>query len=74
MKETMFKKGQVGTRFMPIGSERINADGYLDRKVSATGYPPRDWVAVHRLLWIEHHGPIPKATWWLSEIATKRTS
>lgn len=59
MATTQFKKGQRGSTFVPIGSERINADGYRDRKVSETGYPPRDWVGVHRLLWIEHHGPIP---------------
>ena len=31
----------------------------LDRKVSDTGYPPRDWRGVHLLLWEEHHGSVP---------------
>lgn len=57
---TQFKKGQRGTKWMPIGSLRINADGYLDRKVCDTGYPPDDWKAVHRLVWIEANGPIPE--------------
>lgn len=57
--ETQFKKGQRPSTWKPIGSHRINADGYLDRKVSDTGYPPRDWVPVHRLLWIEANGPVP---------------
>lgn len=60
--ETRFKKGQRGNKFVPIGSERLTPDGYLQRKVSATGYPPRDWQAVHVLLWVEHNGPIPEGS------------
>lgn len=56
---TQFKKGQRGTTFMEVGSLRVNADGYLDKKVQATGYPPDDWKPVHRLVWIEAHGPVP---------------
>lgn len=56
---TRFKPGQRPHTWKPVGSYRVNADGYLDRKVTDTGYPPRDWVAVHRLVWIEAHGPIP---------------
>jgi HNH endonuclease len=58
--ETRFKKGQVCTTKLPIGTVRVNSDGYLDRKVAETGYPPKDWKAVHRLVWIEANGPIPK--------------
>ena len=57
--QTQFKKGQRPQTWKPIGSLRINPDGYLDRKVTDTGYPPRDWQAVHRLVWIQAHGPIP---------------
>lgn len=60
MRETQFRKGQLPSTWKPIGSLRINADGYLDRKVSDTGYPPRDWQAVHRLVWVAANGPIPK--------------
>jgi hypothetical protein len=59
MGETQFKKGQRSCTWMPIGSYRITHDGYLQRKISDTGYPPRDWETVHRLLWISAHGPIP---------------
>jgi len=59
MAETQFKAGQRGNKYLPIGSERVNSDGYLDRKVSDTGYPPKDWQPVHKLLWAEHNGPIP---------------
>lgn len=58
MAESQFKPGQRGTKYAPIGSERLN-DGYRQRKVSDTGYPPRDWQPVHVLLWIEHRGPVP---------------
>lgn len=59
MAETQFKKGQKPQTWKPIGSERYSKDGYLQIKVTDTGYPPRDWVAVHNLLWIEKHGLIP---------------
>ena len=59
MRETQFKPGQRSSNWKPIGSLRINGDGYLDRKVQDTGYPPDDWKGVHRLVWIEAHGPIP---------------
>jgi hypothetical protein len=61
--ETRFKKGtrngHAAKNWMPIGSYRINDDGYLERKVSDTGYPPRDWQSAHRLVWIAANGPIP---------------
>lgn len=57
--ETRFKPGRLPHTWKPIGTYRVNADGYLDRKVSDTGYPPRDWIAVHRLVWAEANGPIP---------------
>lgn len=58
--ETRFKKGTRPHTWVPVGSYRVNADGYMDRKVTDTGYPPRDWVGMHRLVWIDAHGPIPK--------------
>lgn len=56
---TQFQKGARPHTWRPIGTERINADGYRDRKITDTGYPPRDWRGVHLLLWEEHHGPVP---------------
>jgi hypothetical protein len=56
--ETRFKPGSRPHTWAPVGTYRINADGYLDQKVSDTGYPPRDWVGVHRLVWIDANGPI----------------
>lgn len=58
-KETQFRKGRKPHTWLPIGSHRTSKDGYLQRKVSDTGYPPRDWIGVHTLLWQEHNGPVP---------------
>lgn len=57
--ETRFKPGAQPRNWVPIGSHRINGDGYLDRKVTDDGRGPRDWVSVHRLVWIEANGPVP---------------
>lgn len=61
---TQFKKGRPATEarnYVPLGSHRLNADGYLDRKVTddPSIAPARRWVGVHRLVWIEANGPIP---------------
>lgn len=57
---TRFKKGQVGTTFVPIGSLRVNSLGYLDRKISTDKRGGLNWEAVHRLVWKEAKGPVPK--------------
>lgn len=57
--ETRFKKGQRPHTWKPIGSLRTSKEGYLQRKMTDTGYPPRDWVSLHVLLWCERHGPVP---------------
>lgn len=57
--QTQFKPGQRGSNWRPVGSYRINSEGYLDVKVSATGYGPRDWKAVHRVVWERACGPVP---------------
>jgi hypothetical protein len=54
-----FGPGNRPHTWVPVGSTRITHDGYLQRKVSDTGYPPRDWVSVQRLVWEAAHGPIP---------------
>ena len=63
--ETRFKAGNMSGsaqhNWVPIGSLRICADGYLERKTTddPSIYPARRWVAVHRLVWEAAHGPIP---------------
>lgn len=61
---TQFKKGRPAheaRNYLPIGSLRISKDGYLERKVTDDPglMPARRWVAVHRLVWAEAHGPVP---------------
>jgi hypothetical protein len=63
MAETQFKKGSrhghAAQFYKPLGSLRLSKEGYLQRKILETGYPPRDWKGVHIILWEEHYGPIP---------------
>ena len=58
--ETQFKPGVHPHTWQPVGTLRLNKDGYLQRKVSDTGYSPRDWLSVHRLVWEAAHGPVPR--------------
>lgn len=55
-KATMFKKGQMPQNHKPVGSERIDRDGYVLIKVEE----PNKWKPKHRVLWEKHNGPIPK--------------
>jgi hypothetical protein len=63
MKETQFKKGQFPRNkdpdFYVIGALRVNTDGYIDMRVS---FEPggMGWRGLHRILWEDAHGPIPK--------------
>lgn len=62
--ETRFKKGRPAHEahnYVPIGSLKIDRDGYLIRKVTDDPRlaPVRRWVGVHRLVWEQAHGPIP---------------
>lgn len=55
--KTSFKKGIVPHNYMPVGSERVNSDGYVDIKVA----DPNKWRAKHILIWEAHHGhAVPK--------------
>lgn len=55
-KETQFKKGNKPINFRPVGSERINVDGYVEIKVS----DPSKWRLKHQVVWEQEHGKIPK--------------
>ncbi|MDO9345395.1 HNH endonuclease signature motif containing protein [Pseudomonas orientalis] len=59
MTQTQFKAGNKPGNWLPVGSLRTTPDGYQQKKITDTGYPPVDWKAVHVLLWEEHHGPVP---------------
>lgn len=56
---TRFKPGNMPQTWRPVGSERVDKDGVLLRKVSDTRNKRVDWRPVHCLIWEEHNGPIP---------------
>lgn len=63
MRETQFKKGQFPANkdpeFYVLGALRVNTYGYIDMRVS---FEPgaKGWKALHRILWEDAHGPVPK--------------
>ena len=62
---TQFKPGRQpheARNYLPIGSYRVNYDGYLERKMTddPSIFPARRWTAVHRLVWAKAHGSIPE--------------
>lgn len=59
-KRYTWSDAKAAAHWLPIGSLRVNSDGYLDRKVRDKGLPQRRWEGVHRLLWRKAHGPIPR--------------
>ena len=64
-RETWFQRGRPANlthNYLPIGSLRVNRDGYLERKMTddPSLAPARRWTAVHRLVWQEAHGPVPQ--------------
>lgn len=64
MAQTQFKKGgRTGAAvdlYKPIGTERVTKDGYLQLKVNDDLPIHKRWEMVHRIVWVEHNGPIPK--------------
>lgn len=64
-RRTWFKAGEYNGRaaqlVVPVGAYRVNADGYLDQKVSNEPGPQNlRWKAVHRLVWERAHGLVPE--------------
>ncbi|MFP3428777.1 HNH endonuclease signature motif containing protein [Paraburkholderia sp. SIMBA_061] len=64
-RRTQFQKGSMSGaaqhNYVPIGTERLSKDGYLERKTNDEHpVPARRWVGVHRLVWEAAHGPVPR--------------
>jgi hypothetical protein len=68
MRETQFKAGQRGLRWVPIGSTRI-VDGYQYTKIRdlrsthrGSGFVPwtMNWKLTHIILWEQANGAVPK--------------
>lgn len=55
VKRTMFKKGNMPKQYRPVGSERVDKDGYIVVKIK----DPDVWVPKHRHIWESKHGSIP---------------
>ena len=55
-RKTTFRKGNLPHNYRPIGSERINVDGYIEIKVA----DPNKWELKHRCVYEEHFGKIPE--------------
>ena len=55
-KATMFKKGNVPHNHKPVGSERIDRDGYTLIKIAE----PNKYVLKHRYIWEQANGPVPE--------------
>lgn len=53
---TSFKKGMVPHNHKPVGSERVNIEGYVEVKVSE----PNIWELKHRVVYEQHHSAIGK--------------
>lgn len=71
MSETQFKKGHRPHTWVPVGTVAMNTDGYLRRKIAdhpgnGTGANSKNWEFVHKRVWEDAHGPIPKGhrIWW----------
>jgi hypothetical protein len=54
VRKTQFKKGSRPHNTVPVGTERISKDGYIEVKVSEDA-----WKYKHRVEWEKHHGAIP---------------
>lgn len=51
---TRFKKGQSSLNRRPVGSERVNVDGYIEVKIAE----PNRWRQKQRVVWEAAHGPV----------------
>lgn len=60
---TSFKKGSKPKNWRPIGSERVDTEGYTLIKVSNESGMWQRWALKHRVVWEQHHKKkIPKGS------------
>lgn len=57
--KTSFKKGQPARNHKPVGTERIDRDGYVIVKVQDDGPWHKRWRPKHKVEWEKVHGKIP---------------
>lgn len=53
--QTQFKKGDLPSNTLEIGTEILRGDGYIYVKIDN----PNVWKQKHHIIWEEHNGPIP---------------
>lgn len=62
-RKTQFQPGQKPNTWVPVGSYRINSNKRihrLERKMNDNPGPNHvRWIPVTRLVWEQHHGPVP---------------
>lgn len=58
--KTSFKKGQQPFNYKPIGTERVDKDGYVLVKVQDDGAWNERWRHKQRVIWEKANGPIPE--------------
>ncbi len=58
-KKTWYKKGNISSNNVPIGTERIAKDNYIEIKVK-DGNLNKNWQSKHRYIYEQHYGAIPK--------------
>ena len=58
--KTRFKPGNHPKNELPVGTIVKNTDGYLLRKKSMQGTQWERWEMLHRAIWEEKNGPVPK--------------
>lgn len=58
--KTSFKKGQRSRNYKPVGTERIDRDGYTLVKVQDDGPWHKRWRHKHKVVWEAERGPVPK--------------
>jgi hypothetical protein len=54
--ESQFKTGHKPHNYKPVGTERVNADDYVDIKIA----DPNKWKGKHILTWEDLNGPVTK--------------
>lgn len=54
--KSWFMKGHIPKNYRPVGSERVNVDGYIEIKIA----DPNKWRLKHQFIWENAHGDIPK--------------
>lgn len=58
--QTRFKEGNHPHNTQPVGTVLMKSDGYIYKKIAETKPSRFGWKQLHRLIWEDAHGPVPK--------------